>query len=107
MGEVFSTVLLFLDEKTELSPVVELTLSTGAPLPEDRQQNREDYNAGLISLTTAMSHAGVIDPDAEKELIRREREEEEKIASKSFVEEFSDSQEDEDADQDNDTELTS
>jgi hypothetical protein len=74
LSEVFATVLLLLDEPN-YTPVVELKLATGKPLPEERQVNRDDYNAGLRSRTTAMSEAGISDPDAEWELIKRERKE--------------------------------
>ena len=44
-------------------------------MPEEQAANLQNYGAGLISRTTAMLNVGIEDPDAEYELIRREREE--------------------------------
>ncbi|MGL5944262.1 MAG: hypothetical protein ACRC2S_28605 [Waterburya sp.] len=45
-------------------PVVELNLAV-SPLPEERQQNREDVKTGIMSIPTAISFTGV---DAQKEI---------------------------------------
>jgi hypothetical protein len=58
----------------EYTPVVSINLATGDPTPEELNTNIQEYSAGLISRTTAMSRAGIEDPDAEQELILRERE---------------------------------
>lgn len=45
-------------------PVVELNLAV-SPLPEERQQNREDVKAGIMSIPTAIASNGV---DVQKEI---------------------------------------
>lgn len=96
---IFDTVLLILSRDlnrpdfAQYSTAVELKMNLGAPLPEERDQNRQDYQAGLLSWTTAVMGTGeVSDPDAEWGLKLREREEMRKLDAqeKSFVEDFSD-----------------
>lgn len=89
LQQVFKLVLLLISQETgqkdltAFDPVVQLNLATGDPLPEEKKANLEDLNAGIISKTTAMTRAGIDDPDAELELINREREEAIKLAMKS------------------------
>lgn len=80
IADIFRIVLLQLQgmkavDAKNLEPVVELRLNIGRPLPEEQTAVIANYNAGLISRTRAMSGVGVEDPDAELELINREREE--------------------------------
>ena len=56
------------DRYKSLDVAVQLRFSTSKPLPEELKENRDDYQAGLKSRTTAMSAAGVEDPDGEKQL---------------------------------------
>lgn len=56
----------------DLDVMVQLRLNATKPLPEERQENREDYKAGLRSRTTAMAHSGIDDPDSEQNLIENE-----------------------------------
>lgn len=56
----------------DLDVMVQLRLNASKLLPEERQENREDYKAGLRSRTTAMAASGIDDQDAEIELIRAE-----------------------------------
>lgn len=59
-----------------IEPVVEGVLSLGRPLPEEVDLVIKVYQANLIAQTTAMQNTGYVeDPDAELELMRREREE--------------------------------
>jgi len=99
ISNIFDTVLLLLSydlqrpDFTQYSTAVELKLNLGTPLPEERDQNRQDYQAGLLSWTTAVMGTGeVSDPDAEWALKLREREEMRNLDAKekSFVEDFSD-----------------
>ena len=71
---VFESVQKFLTPQSSYKVVCELNLSTGKPLPEERNQAIGEMQAGLRSRTSAMMLIGVSDPDAEMELIQRERE---------------------------------
>jgi hypothetical protein len=85
---VFSTVQRFLIPASERTVVCELNLSTGKPLAEERSQAIAEFQSGLRSRTSAMMLVGVTDPDAEMELIQRERESEvENMAKLSMREE--------------------
>lgn len=69
-----------------LEPVIDIVLNLGHPAPEEQDQARNNYNAGLFSRTTAMASVGVEDPDAEQELIRREKEDEIELAQGKVAE---------------------
>jgi hypothetical protein len=58
----------------EYSCVVELNLTTGKALPEERNQAIVEYQSKLRSRTGAMMAIGISDPDAEIELMQRETE---------------------------------
>lgn len=78
IADIFKIVLINLEalgagQIGDLEPVVELRLNTGRTLPEEQSQTLANYNAGLISMTRAMAQLNIDDPDAEIELIRRER----------------------------------
>lgn len=54
--------------------VVELDTKTGIPTPEELSSTLEYYNAGLLSRTTTLELSRFTnDPDAENELIKREK----------------------------------
>lgn len=73
MCRVFESVQKFLTPQNSYKVVCELNLSTGKPLPEERNQAIGEMQAGVRSRTSAMMLIGVSDPDAETELIQRER----------------------------------
>jgi hypothetical protein len=76
ISSVFEAVKRFLFPESNCKIVCELNLSTGKPLAEERSQAIAEYQSGLRSRTSAMMLVGVSDPDAEVELIQRERESE-------------------------------
>jgi hypothetical protein len=76
ISSVFEAVKGFLFPESNCKIVCELNLSTGKPLAEERSQAIAEYQSGLRSRTSAMMLVGVGDPDAEVELIQRERESE-------------------------------
>lgn len=71
-----AALLMLLQEKVEqyrqLDVVAALRIATGKPTPQERLQNRQDYQAGLRSRTTAMAFSGINDTDAEVDLINAE-----------------------------------
>ncbi|CAA9385271.1 hypothetical protein AVDCRST_MAG94-5106 [uncultured Leptolyngbya sp.] len=75
-GIMGAALLMMVDDPTpylSLDVAVQLRLSTSKPLPEELDQNRQDYVAKLRSQSTAMSAAGIEDTDAERALIREEQ----------------------------------
>lgn len=76
VSEVYSIVLTLLSGSPDLyKPVCQLSYNFGQLLPEEQQLIITANQAGLMSRTTAMKRLGIDDPDAEAELIKREREE--------------------------------
>ena len=74
LASVFGLIKRILLPKSSYKIVCELNLSTGKPLADERRQVIAEMQAGLRSRTSAMMLIGVNDPDAEMELIQRERE---------------------------------
>ncbi len=74
LKSMFSLVMKLLLPNSEYSPVVELNLAVGKPLPEERQQAVAEYQAGIKSRNSTMVAVGVSDPDAEAEKIALEEE---------------------------------
>lgn len=73
IANIFNVVLRLLGY-TELTAVVELRISTGKLSPEERQQVVAEFQAGLLSKTTAIAMLGSVeDVDAELALIAEER----------------------------------
>lgn len=75
-GIMGAALMMMVDDPTpylSLDVAVQLRLSTSKPLPEELDQNRQDYQAKLRSQSTAMSAAGIEDTDAERALIREEQ----------------------------------
>lgn len=71
LSAIFKSVITLLDFG-DYTPVIQLNLALGKPLPEYTKMVIEKYNTGLISRTTAMSEVGIKDTDAELQLIKRE-----------------------------------
>jgi hypothetical protein len=81
LEEVYELVLLFLDRDypqlnlKEIQPVIDLNVSIAAP-PEEREQNRADYQAGLLSAESVIAANGrdafneinLIDKDQKRKL---------------------------------------
>jgi hypothetical protein len=58
----------FLDFRAEFNTIID----TGPVSPEERNANREDYKARMLSLESALTRNGVDDTDAEMERIKAE-----------------------------------
>ena len=75
LAEIYKSALLMLDpESANLDLVVKCQLSVSQPTPEEMREIRANYQAGLLSRSTAMSLMGIDNPDAEAELISEENE---------------------------------
>lgn len=81
-GNMWMTALLMANQERKesylsLSISVTLQLTIDQPLPEERQQIREDFKAGLLSRRTAIAKQGFVDdPDSELAQIEAERQRE-------------------------------
>ena len=74
LSEIYKSALLMLREgDKKLGIVVKLQLSVSQSTPEEMNQVRENYRSGLLSRATAMGFLGIDNPDAEADLIERER----------------------------------
>lgn len=86
LKSMFSLVMQLLTPEVNYSPVVELNLAAGKPLPEDRQQAISEYQAGVRSRNSTMVAVGLSDPDAESEKIALEEDEQlERLAKQQAV----------------------
>jgi hypothetical protein len=75
LAEIYKSALLMLDpESVNLDLVVKCQLSVSQPTPEEMREIRANYQAGLLSRSTAMSFLGIDNPDAEAGLISEEKE---------------------------------
>lgn len=74
LAEIYKSALLMLGQGTAgLDLVVKCQFAVSQATPEEMQEIRENYSAGLLSRATAMGLLGVDNPDAEAELIEEER----------------------------------